>query len=66
MDTGIAPKSVGVVTPQRARFNEPIRLKSGAVVDEYELVYETYGRLNQERSNAVRSEERRVGKECRL
>lgn len=53
MDTGVSSKSVGIVTPQRARFTEPVRLKSGAVVDEYELVYETYGRLNAERSNAV-------------
>ena len=53
MDTGISSKSVGIVTPQRARFTEPVRLKSGAVVDEYELVYETYGMLNADRSNAV-------------
>ena len=36
-----------------ARFTEPLRLKSGAVIDEYELAYETYGTLNAERSNAV-------------
>jgi len=53
MDTGIAAKSVGIVTPQTAKFSEPVRLKSGAVMDEYELVYETYGRLNSDRSNAV-------------
>ena len=53
MDTGIASKSVGIVTPQTAKFSEPVRLKSGAVMDEYELVYETYGRLNADRSNAV-------------
>ena len=53
MDTGITSKSVGAVTAQSARFTEPIRLKSGAVMGEYELVYETYGKLNAERSNAV-------------
>jgi homoserine O-acetyltransferase len=53
MDTGIESKSVGTVTPQTAKFSEPVRLKSGAVVDEYELVYETYGVLNPDRSNAV-------------
>jgi homoserine O-acetyltransferase len=53
MDTGIVSKSVGTVTPQTARFSEPVRLKSGAVMDEYELVYETYGMLNADRSNAV-------------
>ena len=53
MDTGIVSKSVGIVTPQTAKFSEPVRLKSGAVMDEYELVYETYGMLNADRSNAV-------------
>ncbi len=53
MDTGTASNSVGIVAPQTARFTEPVRLKSGAVMDEYELVYETYGILNPERSNAV-------------
>ena len=53
MDTGITSKSVGVVTPQTAKFTGPVRLSSGAVMDEYELVFETYGRLNADRSNAV-------------
>src|SRR5689334_25213853 len=53
MDAGVASKSVGVVTPQTARFAAPLRLSSGAVMDAYDLVYETYGRLNADRSNAV-------------
>jgi len=53
MDTGIVSRSVGIVTPQTAKFTEPVRLKSGAVMGEYELVYETYGVLNADRSNAV-------------
>jgi homoserine O-acetyltransferase len=53
MDSALASGSVGIVTPQRATFSEPLTLKSGAVVDGYELVYETYGQLNVERSNAV-------------
>ena len=47
------PTSVGIVTPQSARFDAPLRLKSGAVLDGYELVYETYGELNADKSNAV-------------
>ena len=47
------PGSVGIVTPDIARFTEPLRLKSGAVLDEYQLAYETYGTLNRDRSNAV-------------
>ena len=53
MDTAATPGSVGAVTPRTARFEGPLRLRSGAVMDEYELVYETYGTLNAERSNAV-------------
>ncbi|MGZ5090061.1 MAG: homoserine O-succinyltransferase MetX [Burkholderiales bacterium] len=45
--------SVGMVTARLARFTEPLRLKSGAVMNEYELAYETYGTLNSDRSNAV-------------
>src|SRR5919106_1300701 len=48
-----ANRSVGIVTPRLARFTEPLRLKSGAVMDEYELAYETYGTLNADGSNAV-------------
>ncbi|TCS70404.1 homoserine O-acetyltransferase [Sulfuritortus calidifontis] len=42
-----------IVTPQTARFTEPLVLQSGAVLNGYELVYETYGRLNADRTNAV-------------
>jgi homoserine O-acetyltransferase len=45
--------SVGVVTPSRHRFDAPLALSSGASIAGYELVYETYGRLNAARSNAV-------------
>ena len=45
--------SVGIVTPQTAHFSEPLTLKSGAVLPAYDLVYETYGRLNADKSNAV-------------
>jgi homoserine O-acetyltransferase len=46
-------KSVGIVEPQRVRFNEPIALKSGAELPGFELVFETYGTLNASASNAV-------------
>ena len=52
-EKSIVPQSVGAVTPRRMRFAEPVRLKSGATIDEYSLFYETYGRLNPARSNAV-------------
>jgi homoserine O-acetyltransferase len=45
--------SVGLVTPQQMNFSEPLALKSGAVLTDYWITYETYGTLNAERSNAV-------------
>jgi homoserine O-acetyltransferase len=45
--------SVGVVVPQRVRFNEALTLRSGASLPGFELVFETYGTLNAARSNAV-------------
>ena len=45
--------SVGIVAPQTARFDAPLRLKSGAEIGGYELVFEMYGSLNADRSNAV-------------
>ena len=51
--TTIAPGSVGEVAPQRAGFLEPLILKAGRTLASYELVYETYGTLNADRSNAV-------------
>lgn len=45
--------SVGQVTPQTAHFDEPLALACGRSLPSYDLVYETYGTLNAERSNAV-------------
>jgi homoserine O-acetyltransferase/O-succinyltransferase len=42
-----------VVTPQTKQFSEPLALKSGASIGAYHLMYETYGQLNAEKSNAV-------------
>jgi homoserine O-acetyltransferase len=42
-----------IVTPHTLRFDAPLLLQSGAVLSGYELVYETYGTLNADRSNAV-------------
>lgn len=45
--------SVGVVTAQKAHFDTPLACKCGAVLDGYDLVYETYGALNAGKTNAV-------------
>ena len=46
-------ESIGIVTPQTLHFAEPLRMQSGASIGDYELVFETYGKLNAARSNAV-------------
>ncbi|MEO7621856.1 MAG: homoserine O-acetyltransferase, partial [Gallionella sp.] len=38
--------SIGIVSAQRALFDTPLVFRSGAVLPRYELVYETYGKLN--------------------
>jgi homoserine O-acetyltransferase/O-succinyltransferase len=45
--------SLGVVTPQSVHFETPLPLRSGASLRDYTLVFETYGTLNADRSNAV-------------
>lgn len=45
--------SVGIVKAQVAHFTQPLTLKSGAVLPQYHLTYETYGELNADKSNAV-------------
>lgn len=46
-------QSVGIVTPRRVSFDEPLALACGRDLPAHELVYETYGELNSQRSNAV-------------
>ncbi|HVK95247.1 MAG TPA: homoserine O-acetyltransferase [Noviherbaspirillum sp.] len=45
--------SFGIVSPQSMRFKEPLPLRGGASLADYTLMYETYGTLNADRSNAV-------------
>ena len=45
--------SVGLVTPRTAHFDESLTLACGRKLASYDLVYETYGELNDSKSNAV-------------
>jgi len=45
--------SVGLVSPKIERFDDTLLLSSGDRLQQYELVYETYGTLNASASNAV-------------
>jgi homoserine O-acetyltransferase len=53
MPQQIPADSVGIVTPQVAKFDQPLELRCGKTLASYELVYETYGQLNADKSNAI-------------
>ncbi len=42
-----------LVSPSTHHFAEPLPLRSGGAIRDYQLCFETYGTLNAERSNAV-------------
>ncbi|HTH78890.1 MAG TPA: alpha/beta fold hydrolase, partial [Ramlibacter sp.] len=42
-----------IAHPQSMTFDAPLALKSGASIRGYSLAYETYGKLNADKSNAV-------------
>jgi homoserine O-acetyltransferase len=45
--------SVGLVTPQTMHFDDSLSLESGQVLDGFDLIYESYGELNDDKSNAI-------------
>ncbi len=53
MNSPDAADSVGLVTHQHAEFPEGLTLACGRDLSSFELVYETYGELNTDASNAV-------------
>ena len=44
---------VGLVEPRTARFDQPFALQCQETLQRFDLVYETYGELNENRDNAV-------------
>ena len=53
MPETIPENSVGLVEGATAHFPEPLALESGERLEAFDLAYETYGSLNDQRSNAV-------------
>jgi homoserine O-acetyltransferase/O-succinyltransferase len=49
----MSEQSVGIVKPQTQHFDQPLELASGRSLSQYDLVYETYGQLNTDKSNAI-------------
>ena len=48
-----AEDSVGIVVPRKLMIERPLTLDCGRTLPRHELMIETYGELNRERSNAV-------------
>ena len=53
MPDSIPADSVGLVSPQTLHIDSPIILEGGKSLPAYDLVFETYGQLNQDASNAI-------------
>ncbi|MDH5190107.1 MAG: homoserine O-acetyltransferase [Gammaproteobacteria bacterium] len=53
MPDTIPADSIGIVSPSVQKFESPLALDCGRELKEYELIYETYGQLNADKSNAV-------------
>jgi homoserine O-acetyltransferase len=53
MSDSTSPDSVGIVTPESYHFDTPLELRSGKTLRAFDLMVETYGELNEARSNAV-------------
>lgn len=45
--------SVGLITPKTMHFSEPLTLECNRTLPSFDLVYETYGTLNADKSNAI-------------
>lgn len=53
MSISIPADSVGLVKPQVHHFDEPLTLRSGKVLPAFDLVVESYGKLNASKTNAI-------------
>ena len=53
MPDNLPADSVGLVSPQTLHITEPLPLDCGRSLPQFDLVYETYGNLNADKSNAV-------------
>ena len=46
-------KNIGIVKPKIFKSLIPLKLQSGEILTEYNLIYETYGALNKKKDNAI-------------
>lgn len=41
------------INTNKIKFKEPLHLESGRILEEFEIIYETYGKLNEDKSNVI-------------
>jgi len=46
-------QSLGLVTAKSVKFDDALQLESGGTLESFEMAYETYGKLNSQKSNAI-------------
>lgn len=51
--TSLIGESIGIVTPQKIHFDKELELECKRVLPEFDLMVETYGTLNADKSNAI-------------
>lgn len=52
-ETTIPSDSVGIVTPKKIKFDDTLTLECNRQLNGFELMVETYGELNKDKSNAI-------------
>ena len=53
MNSKLNNNSVGIVEPKTVEITKSLKLDCGKVLDGFSLVYETYGKLNNQKNNAI-------------
>ena len=53
MENKLNGNSVGIVSPRAVEIEQSLELDCGKVLDNFSLVYETYGELNDKKNNAI-------------
>ena len=53
MQNKLDKNSVGIVSPSSVEIKQSLELDCGKTIENFCLVYETYGKLNKERNNAI-------------
>ena len=53
MSNKFEENSVGIVVPKVAEIKQKLKLDCGKTLENFSLVYETYGKLNSKKSNAI-------------